>query len=101
MMEGHYQVDVYVPQRVNANPLFAKLRKEWSLAFGGTTRITGGGTYQHETEEGVAIYRIYIPASLARDEVVGYFVEMRNQLEQIFPDEKEFLVALSEGHYFI
>ena len=100
-MEEQYQVDVYVPQRVNANPLFTKLRTEWSSAFGGTTRITGGGTYQHEAEEGIAIYRIYVPASLPKDEVVRYFTAMRKTLEQTFPDEEEFLIAMSEGHYFI
>ena len=100
-MEPYYLVDVYLPQRVSADPRFITLRKQWSAAFGGTTRIMGCGMFKQEAEEDIAVYRIYMPSSLVRDDVVSYFAAVRKDLEKTFSEEKEFLITFSEGHYFV
>jgi len=100
-MEERYQVDVYLPKRVHEHPTLIPLRKEWSSSFGGTTCLSGVGTYALEPEETVFILRLYVPATFAKAEVIHYFQGLRKTLEQNFQDEEEFLIVFSEGHVFI
>ena len=78
--------------------LIQELRKQWSSAFGGTTKITGEGTYLNEKPESVTVIEIFIPKDKATaDEVKSYFAGRREELEKKFPEQQSILITFDPG----
>ncbi len=73
MADKYYIVEVYLPHPIQDSTLVENLRKQWSMAFGGTTSYTAEGTYLADSPETVTIIKLLIPNTFLQAEIIDYF----------------------------
>jgi hypothetical protein len=76
----------YRPHPIQESALVADLRKQWSMAFGGTTTVVAEGTYLSDPVEPVTIIKVFVPPKFVQAAVMDYFRDRRIERAGRFPD---------------